>query len=101
MSFYRSVLGSFRILRRRAVAVGQPALRVWANTGESAAMQLSRQVLDASHRAETRALSLEQQIREMTADGKIDREEFKQLLAAVGRAHHIAEDCHDIGETVS
>lgn len=101
MSAFRRVIGSFRMLRRRVQEVRQPGLTMWANTGEASALALQRTVRDGSHRAETRALNLEQDLRSMLADGKIDSAEFKRLAGAPGCVHTIAEQCHDLGEAVS
>lgn len=101
MSAFRRVLGSFRILRKRAGEVGQPALALWVDTGERSAVELQRTVRDKSYRAETRARLLEQDIRAMTADGKIDASEFKRLAGVPACVHAIAENCHDAGEAVS
>ncbi len=101
MSAFRRIVGSLRMLRKRAREVCQPGLVLWTDTGENAAGQLQRGVRDKAYKAEQRARQLEADLREMTADGKIDAEEFKRLCGAPAYIHAIAEGCHDLGEAVS
>lgn len=97
----KSIFGAFRMLRRRANELGQPGLSIWTDAGERAAGEVGAAVRDLSHRAETRSISLADEIRGMVADGSIDAAELKRLRVAPDRLRQVADDCHDIGEVVS
>lgn len=83
----RNVLGSLRILRRRADEVGQPGLATWARAGEVAAVGVAASVRDTAYRAETGALSLAAELDAMTADGVITRDELGRLRTSLAPAH--------------
>lgn len=98
----RDVLGSLRILRRRADEVGQPGLATWARAGEAAAVQIADTVRSDAYSAETRALSLAQELEAITADGVITRDELGRLRTQLApSARRIADTCHTLGETVA
>lgn len=100
MNRFRRIVGSFRILRERSAAVGQPGLGVWADTGEKAAFELQAAVRDGAHKGEVTALSIEGDIVSMLKDGVVDLVEVKHLSTLAGRARRVADGCHDIGEAV-
>ena len=96
-----SVLGAFRILRKRSHEVGRPGLAVWADAGERAAVAMQAKVRDESHRAEIGALSLEQELKEIIADGQITADEQRRLMMMPARLHRVAEQAHEVSEVVS
>ena len=96
-----SVLGAFRILRKRAHEVGRPALTVWADAGERAAAAVQAKVRDESHRAEVGALSLADELKQLLADDQISADEMKRLRLMPARLHRVAEQAHDVSEVVS
>jgi hypothetical protein len=100
MSF-RSIIGSFQILRRRAREVGNPGLAVWADAGERAAVDVQSTVRDGAHRAETEAREIEREMRDILADGKVSRTEVRTLKRLEVRVRGVAEVAHDVGEVVS
>lgn len=100
MSAHRRIVGAFRILRQRSAAVGQCGLAVWADTGERAALELQSNVRAGAHKAEVTALSIEGDIVAMLKDGAVDLAEIVQLRKLAGRAHRVADGCHEIGEAV-
>lgn len=99
-SALRKAIGAFRILRRRAVEVGQPGLTTWTDSGEAAAEDVQAQISAAAHKGEIAALSIEGDIIAMLKDGVVDLVEVKHLSTLAGRAHRVADVCHDIGEAV-
>lgn len=96
----RHVLGSFRVLGRRAAEVGRPALSVWTETGEQAVADVSRDVSAKAHANECAERSLVDDLKAMLADGKIDAAELNRLLRAPAVLNRCVERSHDIGEIV-
>lgn len=97
---FTGVVGAFRVLRRRARELSQPGLTIWADAGERAAKSLQTAVRDGAHVVETKALSLEEELKAILADGTIDADEMKRLHLAPAKAHAIAERAHDLSEVV-
>lgn len=100
MSAYRRVIGSFRLLRRRTAEVGHPGLSVWTDCGERAAVEVGVSVRDGAHKAELGALSIEDRLRGIMADGQVSKAELVELGRLASSAHRVAEQCHDNGEAV-
>lgn len=97
---FATIFGSLRILRRRAVEVGQPGLAGWADAGERAAVCVQASVRDQAHQAEVGALGIETSLREILADGKVTPAEVRRLKGLAPRVRSVAEKCHDVGEVV-
>ena len=97
----RQIFGAFGILRQRAKDARCIGLAIWTDAGERAAKALQATVRDGAHVVETKALSLEEELKAMLADGEIDADEMKRLHLAPAKAHAIAERAHDLGEAVS
>lgn len=100
MSAFRNALGALRLAGRRAAAAGQPGLTVWTAAGERELAAMGATVRDGAHRAEIGSLEIEEQLRGIVADGKITRRELAELARLTGAVHRVAEECHDLGETV-
>lgn len=98
---FAGVVGAFRVLRRRARELSQPGLSIWADAGERAAKSLQTAVRDGAHVVETKALSLEEELKAILADGEVDAAEMKRLLGVPAKVHVIAERAHDLSEVVS
>jgi hypothetical protein len=94
----RSILGAFRITRRRALEAGQPGITVWTDAGERAAQEVGRAVVDLAHRNECAEHEAARRLREMVADGKIDPQELAELQRLPANLEACAERDHDIGE---
>ncbi len=98
---FRHVVGSFRIIRRRAVEVSRPGLAMWADAGERAAVGVSTRVRDTAHRAEVTAREIVAKLRRILADGKVTPKEIAELKAMVPEAERVAEHCHDTTEVAA
>jgi hypothetical protein len=97
----RQIFGAFGILRQRAKDARSIGMAIWTDAGERAAKALQTQVRDGAHVVETRALSLEEELKAMLADNVIDADEMKRLHLAPAKVHGIAERAHDLSEVVS
>jgi hypothetical protein len=97
----RQIFGAFGVLRQRAKDARAIGLAIWADAGERAAKALQASVRDGAHVVETKALSLEDELKAMLADGTIDAVEMKRLCLAPAKVHAIAERAHDLTEVVS
>lgn len=98
---FRSLLGSFRLLGRRARELGQPGLGIYAFAGEQAAKAVSADIVDRAHRNECAERSLADELKAMTADGKVDAAELRRLSAMPGALTRCAERSHDITEAAA
>lgn len=98
---FSGVFGAFRVLRRRSRELSQPGLTIWADAGERAAKAVQTAVRDGAHVVEVKALSLEEEIKAMLADGSIDAGEMNRLRLVPAKVHGLAERAHDLGEAVS
>ena len=100
----KSILGAFRVLRNRASALGQPALTVWVDAGETAASTLGRAVADSAHASEVHDLEADQAIARGLAglaDGRVDPIDLAHFQAASRLVKRSAALDHDIGEAVA
>ena len=88
------------MLRQRAKDARCIGLAIWTDAGERAAKSLQGAVRDGAHVVETKALSLEEELKAMLADNVIDADEMKRLRLAPEKVHKIAERAHDLGEVV-
>lgn len=100
---YRSIVGAFRILRRRAVAAGFPGLKVWADAGELAATQVGTRVATLAHADEVADLEAARAIDAGLAglrDGRADPADLAHFERAASLTRRSAALAHDIGEAV-
>lgn len=100
-STLRSVVGSFRMLGRRARDLGQSGLGIWSFAGEHAAHEVSHEVVAKAHANECAERSLANDLSAMTSDGKIDAAEFRRLVHLPAALTRCAERSHDITEVAA
>lgn len=96
----RQIIGSLRILGRRARELGQPGLQAWTFAGEQAAQDVGAAVGALAHKNEVTELDWSARLKAMLADNKIDSVEVAELQRAPDALTRCAERSHDIGETV-
>jgi hypothetical protein len=94
----KSVIGAFRMLRRRARSLRVNGLAIWADAGERGALQFAGQVQATAHRAELAAMAASAVVADVTADGVVTASELKRLQELPKGLNRVADDCHDITE---
>lgn len=100
---FRAVIGSFRVLRRRAVEVDRPSLKLWADQGERAAVVTASRIRSTVHADEVADLEAVRHIRaglDGLKDGRVDPVDLRHFEAAERLAKRSAEHAHDAGEIV-
>lgn len=98
MKALASIVGSFRILKRRARETANPGLGIWADAGEQNLAALAAKTTSAAHATECDALDLHRETTEILADGIVDAVEQARLATHPRRLKRIADRSHDIAE---
>lgn len=100
---FLAVIGSFRILRRRAVEVDRPGLSMWAEQGERSARLAANTVRDKVHADEVCDHEAAKHIEAGLAglkDGRVDPADVAHFEAAARLTKRSADLAHEAGEVV-